>query len=131
MSRRKLLLINPVNPHRAGLAVSLSSRFPPLGLGVLAALTPDGWEVALIDENFKPFKYQEADLVGLTAFTAAAPRAYHCVLFCQRLQRRNICSLKLSSFKSFRSVLDIHDNSWGWFVAWYHFGNVYHCQSKD
>ncbi|MBN2186910.1 MAG: B12-binding domain-containing radical SAM protein [Dehalococcoidia bacterium] len=76
MSKRKLLLINPVNPHRAGLAVSLSSRFPPLGLGVLAALTPDNWEVALIDENFKPFEYQEADLVGLTAFTAAAPRAY-------------------------------------------------------
>jgi radical SAM superfamily enzyme YgiQ (UPF0313 family) len=76
MSRRKLLLINPVNPNRAGLTVSLISRFPPLGLGVVAALTPDSWEVDLIDENFKPFQYQEADLVGITAFTAAAPRAY-------------------------------------------------------
>jgi len=76
MSRRKLLLINPVNPLRTGLTVNLSSRFPPLGLGILAALTPDSWEVALIDENFELFKYQEADLVGLTAFTTAAPRAY-------------------------------------------------------
>jgi radical SAM superfamily enzyme YgiQ (UPF0313 family) len=76
MSKRKLLLINPVNPNRAGLSGSLSSRYPPLGLGILAALTPDSWEVALIDENFEPFKYQEADLVGLTAFTASAPRAY-------------------------------------------------------
>ena len=76
MSRRKLLLINPVSPDRAGLTVNLSSRFPPLALGIIAALTPDSWEVALIDENFEPFKYQQADLIGLTAFTAAAPRAY-------------------------------------------------------
>lgn len=73
---RKLLLINPVNPNRAGLAINPSYRFPPLGLGVVAALTPDDWEVALIDENFEPFEYQEADLVGLTAFTATAHRAY-------------------------------------------------------
>jgi len=76
MSRRKLLLINPVSPRRAGLTVNASSRFPPLSLGIIAALTPDSWEVALIDENFATFEYQEADLVGLTAFTAAAPRAY-------------------------------------------------------
>jgi len=76
MSRRKLLLINPVSPHRAGLTVNLSSRFPPLALGIIAALTPHTWEVALIDENFEPFEYQKADLVGLTAFTAAAPRVY-------------------------------------------------------
>jgi len=71
-----LLLINPVNPNRAGLTVNLSSRFPPMALGILATLTPDSWEVALVDENFEPFKYQEADLVGITAFTASAPRAY-------------------------------------------------------
>ncbi len=76
MSRRKLLLINPVSPRRAGLTVNASSRFAPLSLGIIAALTPDSWEVALIDENFAAFEYQEADLVGLTAFTAAAPRAY-------------------------------------------------------
>lgn len=76
MGKKKLLLINPVNPSRIGLTVNPSSRFPPLGLGIVATLTPDDWEVALIDENFEPFKYQEADLVGLTAFTVAACRAY-------------------------------------------------------
>jgi radical SAM superfamily enzyme YgiQ (UPF0313 family) len=39
-------------------------------------LTPDHWDVEIIDENFEPFVYKKADLVGLTAFTAAANRAY-------------------------------------------------------
>jgi radical SAM superfamily enzyme YgiQ (UPF0313 family) len=73
---KKLLLINPVNPRRVGLTVNPSSRFPPLGLGVVAALTPDHWDVEVLDENFEPFEYREADLVGLTAFTAAVTRAY-------------------------------------------------------
>ena len=73
---KKLLLINPVNPRRTGLTVNPSSRFQPLGLGIVAALTPGNWKVEIIDENFEPFEYREADLVGLTAFTAAATRAY-------------------------------------------------------
>jgi radical SAM superfamily enzyme YgiQ (UPF0313 family) len=76
MNKRKLLLINPVNPARIGLTVNKSSRFPPLGLGIVAALTPAHWDVALLDENWEPFVYQEADLVGITAFTASANRAY-------------------------------------------------------
>jgi radical SAM superfamily enzyme YgiQ (UPF0313 family) len=74
--RRKLVLVNPVNPVRTGLTVNRSSRFPPIGLGIVAALTPDHWDVALVDENWEPFTYQEADLVGITAFTASANRAY-------------------------------------------------------
>lgn len=73
---KRLLLVNPVNPRRIGLTVNPSSRFPPLGLGIVAALTPDDWKVEIIDENFEPFEYRDADLVGLTAFTAAATRAY-------------------------------------------------------
>jgi len=73
---RKLVLINPVNPHRVGLTVNPSSRFPPLGLGIVAALTPDDWSIEIIDENFKRFKYEDADLVGITAFTASVTRAY-------------------------------------------------------
>ena len=72
----KLVLINPVNPARTGLTVNTSSRFPPIGLGIVAALTPDDWEITLIDENWESFSYQEADLVGITAFTASANRAY-------------------------------------------------------
>ncbi|MBN1895843.1 B12-binding domain-containing radical SAM protein [bacterium] len=73
---KKLLLINPVNPARSSLTVNKSSRFPPIGLGIVAALTPPGWEIALADENWQSFAYREADCVGITAFTASANRAY-------------------------------------------------------
>jgi radical SAM superfamily enzyme YgiQ (UPF0313 family) len=73
---RQLVLVNPVNRARTGLTVNRSSRFPPLSLGILAALTPQSWQVQLLDENWEPFTYREADLVGITAFTAAANRAY-------------------------------------------------------
>ncbi len=74
--QRKLVLINPVNAARTGLTINKDSRFPPLSLGILATLTPDHWDITIIDENWEPFIYQDADLVGITAFTAAANRAY-------------------------------------------------------
>lgn len=73
---KKLILINPVNRTRAGLAINISSRFPPLALGIIAALTPDDWRIEIIDESFSKFIYKEADLVGITACTASANRAY-------------------------------------------------------
>ncbi len=76
MKKRKLVLINPVNPVRNGLTINKTSRFPPIGLGIIAALTPKSWDVSLIDENWAPFTYQDADLVGITAFTSSANRAY-------------------------------------------------------
>ena len=74
--QKKLILINPVNPARTGFSVNASSRFPPLSLGVVAALTPTDWDVEIIDENFDEFSFRDADLVGITAFTSAANRAY-------------------------------------------------------
>jgi radical SAM superfamily enzyme YgiQ (UPF0313 family) len=53
-----------------------SSRFPPLALGIIAALTPDDWGVEIIDENFAEFRYKKCDLVGITACTASANKAY-------------------------------------------------------
>ncbi len=47
-----------------------------MSLGIVAALTPDHWEVELLDENFERFQFREADLVGLTALTAQVTRAY-------------------------------------------------------
>jgi radical SAM superfamily enzyme YgiQ (UPF0313 family) len=74
--RKTLVLVNPVNPARTGLTVNRSSRFPPLGLGIVAALTPDRYRVVLVDEVVAPFRLEEADLVGITAFTSSVSRAY-------------------------------------------------------
>jgi hypothetical protein len=39
---RKLILVNPVNPsHRFGLGDAQVIFFPPLGLAIIAALTPE------------------------------------------------------------------------------------------
>ena len=81
MKPKKLILINPINPVRTGLTVNKSSRFPPIGLGIVASLTPEPWDIKLIDENWESFCYQEADLVGITAFTSSANRAYEIASF--------------------------------------------------
>jgi radical SAM superfamily enzyme YgiQ (UPF0313 family) len=50
---------------------------PPLGLGMVAALTPPEVEVSLIDENVTSIDFQkETDLVGITSLTITAQRAY-------------------------------------------------------
>lgn len=72
---KKLLLINPVS-RRSGYLLSKFSTFPPLSLAYVAAVTPSNWEVKIIDENFDTFVFEEADLVGITAFTSNINRAY-------------------------------------------------------
>jgi len=74
--KKRLLLINPLNQHKKGLANRRESLQAPLGLGIVAALTPGTWSVRIMDENFRKFTYKEADLVGITALTAQAYRAY-------------------------------------------------------
>jgi radical SAM superfamily enzyme YgiQ (UPF0313 family) len=73
---KKLILINPVSELREGFAINILSRYPPLSLGIIASLTPPDWEIEILDENFEKFVYKEADLVGITAFTPSAFRAY-------------------------------------------------------
>ncbi|NQT71963.1 MAG: B12-binding domain-containing radical SAM protein [Chloroflexi bacterium] len=69
MGKNKLILINPTlyNPFPG---------FPPLALGYIAALTPDHWDIEIIDENFDVATFKECDLVGITGFTSIANRAY-------------------------------------------------------
>ena len=76
IKKRKLLLINPLSTKRDGLIRDQRSIYPPLALGIVAALTPDHWDVELLDENFERFTYREADLVGITALTSQVTRAY-------------------------------------------------------
>ncbi len=50
---------------------------PHLGLAMVAAVTPPEVEVSLTDENVTGIDFQkEIDLVGITALTVTAPRAY-------------------------------------------------------
>ena len=45
-------------------------------MGIIAALTPENWDIEIIDENFDEFEFKDADLVGITAMTANINRAY-------------------------------------------------------
>jgi radical SAM superfamily enzyme YgiQ (UPF0313 family) len=68
---KKILLINP----KSGFASFTFNE--PLALGVLAALTPDNYEIEIIDENFEAFKYTECDILAIScSMTATINRAY-------------------------------------------------------
>lgn len=80
----RLLLINPCNRLSSMVKVKENRWnkyrvWKPLGLLVLAALTPKTWETTVVDENLGLPEYAgmpRPDLVGITAFTSQAPRAY-------------------------------------------------------
>jgi len=70
----KLQLIAPAIQENTPLKKALC---PPLGLAMVAALTPPEVEVSLTDENVTVVDFQkETDLVGITALTITAQRAY-------------------------------------------------------
>jgi hypothetical protein len=85
----RLYLVNPDNPVVSLTDVKWSrlNRYriwKPLGLLVLAGLTPPEWEVTVLDENLARPDYTRLprpDLVGITAFTSQAPRAYEIAAF--------------------------------------------------
>jgi len=55
----------------------LKAPFPPLSLLQVAALTPPEVEVSVVDEAVREVDFAAScDLVGITAFTSSAPRAY-------------------------------------------------------
>lgn len=70
--KKKLILIFPIDKSY----IKYNSYTPPLALGILAALTPDNWDVEIIDESWGNFEYKDADLVGVTSWTFNINRAY-------------------------------------------------------
>jgi len=73
---KRLLLISPVAPSSLA-GKEFNFRLPVLGLLKVAALTPAGWQVTIQDEKVEPLRLEEeTDLVGITAMTTTAPRAY-------------------------------------------------------
>ena len=72
---KKLLLVNPVS-RTSGYLLSKFTTVPPMSLAYIAAVTPPDWEVRIADENFGRLKTEDADLVGISAFTSNINRAY-------------------------------------------------------
>jgi radical SAM superfamily enzyme YgiQ (UPF0313 family) len=95
MNAKRLYLINPTNPLVSSVSVSAKQSrwnryrvWKPLSLMVLAGLTPPDWEVVIVDENLGVPDYPampRPDLVGITAFTSQAPRAYEVAACFRRL----------------------------------------------
>ncbi|MFH1807160.1 MAG: B12-binding domain-containing radical SAM protein [Pseudomonadota bacterium] len=85
MAGTRLLLIYPRTPpsfwgleYSLELSQKLLASNAPLGLLTIAALTPPGWEVTLVDENVTPLEDldQTCDVVGIGAMNIQAERAY-------------------------------------------------------
>ena len=71
----KLQLIVPVTHENQG--KPRKAILPPLGMAVIAALTPPDVEVSITDENVAPINFQkEVDMVGITSLTSTSQRAY-------------------------------------------------------
>jgi radical SAM superfamily enzyme YgiQ (UPF0313 family) len=89
----RLTLINPCNPlvSIAKLEQNRWNRYrvwKPLNLTVLAGLTPREWDIAIVDENLRVPDYSampRPDVVGITAFTSQANRAYELAARFRRL----------------------------------------------
>lgn len=80
----RLHLVNPANPL-IDISKVKESRWnhyrvwQPLSLMTLAGLTPREWEITIVDENVRVPDCEDMprpDLVGITAFTSQANRAY-------------------------------------------------------
>ncbi|HUT09074.1 MAG TPA: radical SAM protein [Thermoguttaceae bacterium] len=89
----RLYLINPSNPL-VSIVKFKENRWnryrvwKPLSLMVLAGLTPPEWEITIVDENLGLPDYPampRPDLVGITAFTSQANRAYEVATHFRRL----------------------------------------------
>jgi len=71
----KILLISPERKRKKEEAFLFKLSF--LNLPYVAAVTPPGVELKIVDEVFEKINFEEkVDLVGITAQTPVAPRAY-------------------------------------------------------
>jgi radical SAM superfamily enzyme YgiQ (UPF0313 family) len=71
----RILLVSPVD--RAVLGQDFYFKFPHLSLPTLAAYTPDGVEVEVVDEKFHALPDGRGyDLVGISAMTPLVPKAF-------------------------------------------------------
>jgi radical SAM superfamily enzyme YgiQ (UPF0313 family) len=81
----KVIYVNPQNNFNTitlplvvkNLTFNRKAIFIPLNLCVCASVTPPDWDVRIVDECVEKIDFdEEADVVGVTAMTSTAPRAY-------------------------------------------------------
>jgi len=73
----KVTLIQPASPASGVSGAFFFRNIPSQGLIQLEALSPLPWDVQRINENVEPIDFDEpTDVVGITALTSLAPRAY-------------------------------------------------------
>jgi radical SAM superfamily enzyme YgiQ (UPF0313 family) len=93
-SRPKILLVAPAFPpsfwsfgfirHIGGFRAVM----PPLGLAILGALTPPGFDVEIVDENIEPIDFDAAcDIVALSAMAIQEQRLFEVA---DRFRRRGV-----------------------------------------
>jgi len=71
----KVLLVQPYHPVNVKLFGKV--YMSQLTLPMVAALTPTGVDISIVDENVEPLNFEgDYDLVGITALTPTATRAY-------------------------------------------------------
>lgn len=74
----KIKLIAPQNQAENSTSSPETFKIQRVSLPLLAALTPTGHTVTIVDETFAPDDMDEdVDLVGITVMTDLVPRAYH------------------------------------------------------
>ena len=103
---KKLLLINPVG-RRSGLLLSKFSTFAPLGLAYVGSVTPSNWDIKIADENIAEFEYEEADFVGITAFSSNINRAYEIA----KIYRKNKIKVVLGGIHASMTPLEAQQYS--------------------
>ncbi|MGD9332558.1 MAG: cobalamin-dependent protein, partial [Desulfobacterales bacterium] len=74
----KILLIYPSRLNDSGQVIQYKKAFtPPLALGIISGLTPKHHDLKVINDLVEPIDFDTpVDLVGITALTSQADRAY-------------------------------------------------------
>lgn len=87
-TKKKVLLITAESEESRFVRHRRLIRFPQLTMPLIAAYTPETWEVTHVDEIVQRINYDiDVDLVGITANTPAAPHAF---AVSQKFQARGI-----------------------------------------
>ncbi len=74
-AKKQVKLVSPLSSSLVGKGFYF--RMPAFGLLKLASLTPASWQVTIVDEKVEKLDLEaKPDLVGITAMTATATRAY-------------------------------------------------------